>query len=409
MPPQTDFSPLEASTTFKECIKAILSFRQRSRFFLIFDAIERITFVTGAAEHWQRGSDFLEFWRSLRALFQENPELISFIGVGTNPKSIEDSKWQAQDNPIFNAFSVDYLQGFSYEQTVEMVQTLGGYMGLEFPPKLCTILHDDYGGHPYLMRHICSTIHRMVPRSRPTTVPHHIYEEARKDYEQQISPYIASIVDSLKEDYPIEYDMLLELAVGEYQTFIELASEEPRVLHHLLSYGLIEREGDRYRYRFRVQAVQRYLVRVRQFYRKADKLEEKWAEVSERGDRLEVGLRRMISLQLKARYGESAGKAKLLSALAGDRAKRLESMRFEEISNPTDSPLYFPDLYAVIKKEWSLFENFFSEDQHRIGIRLEHINKMRRDAHARSINEGDFVDLRRDFEVIEYDLRDLLY
>jgi hypothetical protein len=320
---------------------------------------------------------------------------------------VEDSKWKGQDNPIFNSFSVEYLKGFDYEQTCEMVQRLGSYMGLEFSPKICMLLHDDYGGHPYLMRHMCSTVHKLIPRSRPTVVPQHTYEEARKDYEQHISPYIASIVDSLRGDYPIEYDMLVELAVGDYQTFIELSAEEPTVLNHLLSYGLIERDGDRYR--FRVQAVQRYLARVRRFSGQTGKLEEQWAEISERRNKLEVGLRRMVALQLKAKYGQDMGKARLLAALGGDRAKRCALMRFEEITNPTDSPLYFSDLYTIIKAEWTLFENFFSEKQDRVTMRLENVNRMRRDAHARSINQGEFVDLRRDFEVIEYDLRDLLW
>ncbi len=37
-----------------------------------------------------------------------------------------------------------------------MVSTIGNYMGMRFDDEIYTYLTDDFGGHPFIIRQVCS-------------------------------------------------------------------------------------------------------------------------------------------------------------------------------------------------------------------------------------------------------------
>ena len=55
-------------------------------------------------------------------------------------------------------FQPFYIPGFDYTQTREMVRKLGKIMGIKFDEGVYTRLVEDYGGHPFLVRRVCSKI-----------------------------------------------------------------------------------------------------------------------------------------------------------------------------------------------------------------------------------------------------------
>lgn len=69
-------------------------------------------------------------------------------------------------NPMFRQLSESnqgaYLPAFTYDDTKNMVNTLGGYMGMQFDEYTIGKLTSDCGGHPYLMRILCSFINKYI-------------------------------------------------------------------------------------------------------------------------------------------------------------------------------------------------------------------------------------------------------
>ena len=163
---ESDYTGRKASTKFKKDFKKCFRALNNERILLIFDEIEHISFDTASTEHWKSGEDFLSFWQTIRAINQKEPHLFSFIVAGVNPHCLEKSMVCGYDNPIFSLVNINYLDLFRYEDVKEMVSNIGGYMGLNFDEEIYSNLNIDYGGHPFLIRHICSLINSDVNNSQ---------------------------------------------------------------------------------------------------------------------------------------------------------------------------------------------------------------------------------------------------
>ena len=78
--------------------------------------------------------DFVKFWQTVRSNFHKWGKKFTFILAGTNPSAIEQVSIAGHDNPLFNQLKADsYLLPFSVDDTKEMINKLGGYIGLRFP------------------------------------------------------------------------------------------------------------------------------------------------------------------------------------------------------------------------------------------------------------------------------------
>jgi AAA-like domain len=223
LPQKSDFNEKTASnhaeTFFKRCREKV-----SWPLFFIFDEIENISRVTSPAEHWSRGIDFVLFWQTLRSIFQKNENLISYLIVGTNPSCIEISRIDNVDNPIFNHFDPLYIPGFSIGDTREMIRKLGRRMGLKFDESIYSKLNADFGGHPFLIRHVCSLINkRIISLNRPVQIDRILYQKSKEDFSRNHGNYLNMILGVLKEFYPDEYSMLEFLANGDNSTFNEFA------------------------------------------------------------------------------------------------------------------------------------------------------------------------------------------
>ena len=203
---------------------------------LTFDEIENASPGISPSDHWRNNQDFILFWQTLRSLFQRKKGLFSYLIVGTNPSSNEQPKIGDIDNPIFAQFPKEYIPRFSAPQTREMVRRLGKLMGLNFDEYVYAQLTEDFGGHPYLIRHVCSVIHRIADAQRPVDVGKALYERARKQFIREGRRYFEMILTVLKQHYPDEYEMLKFLAVGDKKSFAEFANSDPAYTEHLTGY-----------------------------------------------------------------------------------------------------------------------------------------------------------------------------
>ena len=173
----TNYTEKDASIYFEEDLKKIYNSNNKNRILIIFDEIENITFDISPTEHWNKETDFILFWQSIRAIYQKNQGLFSFIIAGVNPKTIETGLINSFDNPIYRMITPTYLKLFNHSNVSDMVKNIGNYMGLDFDEEIFTFLTDDFGGHPFLIRQICSRIHQETSTKRPIKVSKLYYKE----------------------------------------------------------------------------------------------------------------------------------------------------------------------------------------------------------------------------------------
>ena len=206
---------------------------------IIFDEIERISPKTGSSPHWREEDDFVFFWQTLRYFYQKHPEIFTYMLVGTNPYCVETPIFGIQDNPLFGSIPFQYVPSFDIGRTREMVRKLGRFMGLKFDEIIYSKLTEDFGGHPFLIRQMCSVINSISKGDRPVIVDKALYENAKSNFLLSSKHYVDMIIQVLKEWYPDEYDMLIILANGEKKLFQEISNDKNFYSNHLIGYGLI--------------------------------------------------------------------------------------------------------------------------------------------------------------------------
>lgn len=163
---EQEYTEEDAAILFEKDIINIYKIFEEKSIMIVFDEIENITFNVSPSEHWANGLDFVFFWQTLRSLFQKQNRVFSYLIVGTNPMCVEAPIIQGKDNPIFNQIPFQYMPRFDVPQTREMVRKLGRIMGLKFEEIIYGRLTEDFGGHPYLIRHVCSIINGNRSRGR---------------------------------------------------------------------------------------------------------------------------------------------------------------------------------------------------------------------------------------------------
>jgi hypothetical protein len=286
-----------AADSFQEDILKVYQSKKRQVTLFLFDEIERVTPNTASSKHWRDGEDFIWFWQTLRGFFQRNPDVFTYMLVGTNPSCVENAVLVGHENPIFASIPCQYVPSFTVEQVRQMVRKLGKYIGLQFEEIIYSKLADDFGGHPFLIRQACSVIHHECAGNRPARVDKALYEKIKKKFTDNSSHYLDMVVQVLKDWYPDEYEMLKYLAQGDKETFNEFAVDNSNFTKHLVGYGLIQQSENGYA--FNIEVIKEYLGNQHK-YEKINMSEgEKVEEISRRRNALEKSLRKIIRNTLK--------------------------------------------------------------------------------------------------------------
>lgn len=399
-----EYTEKEASRKFEQDILGIYRSKKQQSILLIFDEIERISPYTGSSVHWREGEDFVYFWQTMRFFFQRYSNIFTYLLVGTNPACIEQPKFGVHDNPLFSSIPFQYVPAFEIEKTREMVRKLGRYMGLKFDESIYSKLTDDFGGHPFLIRHMSSTINAMCNDDRPGIVDKALYEKAKVKFLSNSRHYLDMIVDVLKEWYPSEYEMLNLLANDDSKTFDFYAKGSNYYTTHLVGYGLLQSSNSGYA--FNIESMKDYLRSKNRYVNNQLTREQKIAEVSERRNSLERKLRQIIRNQLKAVYGRKSAGEKVVAALPENRREKLPNKDIDHLLHIENSPLFFLDLRNIISREWDIFKNIFEVEKKKLEVIMEDINDGRIDAHSKSTDEDQFTQLRLHFKKLENILED---
>lgn len=372
---------------------------KKKHILIIFDEIEHISPISSPSKHWVEENDFIFFWQTLRSAYQKYHEVISYLISGTNPQCVEQPTINNTDNPIFQQIPSTYIPAFNVDQTKDMVDTLGRLMGLIFDDIVIARLTDDFGGHPFLIRLVCSKIHSICLTSkRPVCIDKIIYERGKELMLAECRPYIEMILNILQKHYAEEYEMLEMLALGKLDDFEQLSREYPIFIKHLLSYQIIAQNS--YGYFFKIEAVKQYLLNTNKYKRKLHTVEDRYHEISERRNLFEKKLRNVIRQILVATEGETQTKNIVLDILS--RKKPIYcTYSVKDIFDPNKTELYFDDLRKITLKYWSSFEKIFGPDKNVFDKRMSIINHYRVDCHAKDISEDEFTEFRINMQQLE--------
>lgn len=400
---QEQYSDKTASSFFERDLQNIKCKCGNKRVLIILDEIEHISFKTSSSNHWKEGMDYIYFWQTLRAIYQRNNDLFCFLLAGVNPICIEQPIINGYDNPIFSLINPTYLDLFSVDNVTEMLKSIGSYMGLFFQPEVYTNLTDDYGGHPFLIRHICSLINSDSIGNRPYMVTKFQYKEKKPDYDRKIQSYIQLIISVLKNWYPEEYNLLEILVNSGNIHFLDSIRGMGNVIDHLIGYGIVKEE--RGNFYITINAIYEYIkTNTNQNIAIASTKESKWAIVSVRRNKLEEKLRNIITAAYKIKFGRDI-KAEMLKCISENR-KTEANLHYLELNTLIRDFLLFSDLKALILRNWDLFEKLFN-DKSMLITYLDFINQNRIDAHSKDIDEDNFAVLNIAFNWFDKKLDNL--
>lgn len=287
-----------------------------------------------------------------------------------------------------------------------MVSRLGDYMGLKFDPIIFSKLTEDLGGHPFLIRQMCSLINQRASQTRPTMIDKALYKQAKSAFQNESREYLEMMVHVLSDWYPDEYEMLRFLAQGDMESFNEFSVDHANYTRHLIGYGLVQKSN--HGYSFNLESLADILRSKHKHERLHLTQDEKLQEISSRRVKLEKRLRTTLRSSLRVTHGLKKAADTVLASLPEQRRPALQTLDLNALLDKDKSPLYLLDLVNLIKREWASVENLFSIDKTKLTVMLEEINsKGRPEAHAKSIEEDDFTQLRLYFKKLEDQLDEL--
>jgi len=382
---ESEFDKTNASLKFEYYLKKFKSISSKT-LLLLFDEIENITFGKSSVRHWCEGLDFVYFWQSIRSAFQTTADLFTFCIFGTNAKCVEDATILGKDNPIFNMFQPFYIEGFDVPQTREMVRKLGRIMGIKFEETIYTHLVEDYGGHPFLIRRVCSKIAQMNP-NRPVTIDRSKYAAAKNKFNLE-NNYFDMILQVLKQFYPDEYEMLKMLAYDDMDSFNYFVNADRSMINHLIGYGLIS-QNDR-NYDFKIDAIKDYILRIESTSRVgAMSSADKWSFLCTERNTIEIELRKLVRAIIKIAYkNESSAKEYVVKKIyANDR--KYNAFTYNDLFDSRASNIYLKNLIDLMNANWEYFVDYFGKQDIFIANANVLNSEGRFDAHATIPDEDE--------------------
>lgn len=398
------YTESNASKSFEEDMLE-LSKHTEGSLMIMFDEIEQITFDIALEDHWKNGSDFIRFWRAFRAYYQKYPTNISFVIAGTNPKAVETSLVSGYDNPLYQQLRIMYLPPFDVKETTEMVNKLGGFMGLNFDEIVCSFLTQDYGGQPFIIRTVCSKINSYLNETKitkPKKITKNIYDEVNTKFKESadLEEYCRLIIDILRRNYEKEYNFLKHLAL--YNKF-PADRESKLALEHLIGYSIIR--VDENIPGFTNETLKKYLINEHPYERKLRTNEEKWAEISERRNRVEPKLREKVRLLLNGFLGEAIAKSKIIDALIHMNKMKNEynNFSYSDFFDQKKCAIYWSEMINLVFFNWQCFQNLFT-DRTMFKAQGDIVNALRRDCHAYEVTDEEFESFRTAISWLENEI-----
>ncbi|HFR4184936.1 TPA: cold shock domain-containing protein [Bacillus cereus] len=389
------YNEKNASKYFLKSLQEIYKIKNK-RVLLIFDEIENITYELSRNEYWKSGEDFLSFWQTIRSIIQTDSNLCSFVIAGVNPKITEQVSINGFDNPIFNNISVAYLDLFSLEDVKGMVGEIGSYMGLKFDESVYHKLHTNYGGHPFLIRNVCSMLNSQF-KQRPYRITSRDYDDYKDEIDARLISYIQSILFVLESWYSLEFDILKDIALDNKVDYLNKINTNTLSINHLLGYGIVTQSAKN-NYYIEIDAIKGYMKSNYKNEHIPTEQEEFREMISSRRNNIEKKLRVLAKQVLSIKYG----KDKLPDIVVKYTRGSIEAILERRENRDLFEALYFSELRNIIIGEYNAFNNILTLDKAIFISAMNKINENRYvDAHAGDITREEYAKLHLYFNEIE--------
>ncbi len=364
---------------------------------ILLDEIENISPNTSPSSHWRDGSDTIQFWQILRSFSQkQSNRTFTFCFVGTNPSLLETTRFSDLANPVYLFAPKTYMPNLTYEEVKQMVGRLGYFMGLDFDDEVISYLHNQYGGHPFFIRQLCSKVNTSITVIRPTRVSIADCKQAERSTAADLRIYISDILLSIKQFYPEEWEMLQYLHNNDLESFHGIARDYPAMLEHLVGYNILVNRG--LDYEFTSDAIRNALSEMYSPKLNTPSLDERWAEISRRRNKIEEQIRSAL-YQWANLLSDADWDDALKKCLREDRRHELGPLIPRAAFSKNQSPLYFLELKKFVILSSRFHDN--NSDRKRIESAFGKVNNGRADAHAKEINTEDFNALDDALQLLE--------
>ena len=394
-----DFSPSEIGNSLRTALLEI-SGKSNQALLISFDEIENISFGTSPTTHWRVETDSLLFWQTLRSVFQSNKKLFSFVIVGINPKIIETISMANFDNPLFQFVAPTYISGLDHDQSQEMLNKLGSFMGLGFKLYAIVAICDQFGGNPYLIRQVGSQVHNItLQHDRPLSVDKSLSMRGVTAIESNSVVYASGMLDVLEQFYKDEYELLCWLAAGKKIEFAEYIKKQPTAVEHLIGYGIIQKQGDNFD--FRVEIFRKALEP--RLENRDDLISEKsmFQKVQSERTEIERKLRYLFANIAKSKFGKNAALQEVKKIFRQNRIQVIEKYSYEQIFSIDNSKLYLADFFEIIPFFADEFSNITGLSRQELIKNINTVNKLRRDAHSNAISSIEFREFRIAVDILK--------
>lgn len=387
------YNEKDAVVSFIEDIKQLYKMLDNRRILLILDEIESISYTTSPSKWWREENDALYFWQSIRTLIQMHNECLSFVVAGVNPMCVEIQSIKKYDNPIFGMFSPIYTSLFEYEDIKKMVSGIGGRLGLSFEDAVYAKMMEDYGGHPFLIRQVCSRINSELnakKTERPTTISMYSYNLKCEEYRQGMTSVIEQILGVIENYYPSEFELLKKMALDGRSAFKKELALGEKGIQHLIGYCIIEKvDGEFF---IRIKSIEEYIKSKFIYDSTLNEQKDKRARINLRRDDIEEKLRNIILFSLQARYGKKA-KEQLISIVdktTTDTTQKTKMLNAPSLKGAIEE-LYLSQIKTIMDKDWKSYAMIFP-DKSKFEAYMDILNRSRAvGAHSKSVSQDDEV------------------
>ncbi len=392
-----------AVQSFISDIKEIYTLLKNRRILVILDEIESISYTTSPSKWWSEENDALYFWQAIRTLIQMHGDYFSFIIAGVNPMCVEIQSINGYDNPIFGMFNPIYTSLFEYEDIKNMISSIGGRLGISFEDTVFAKMMEDYGGHPFLIRQVCSKINNELNDKRierPTVISRYNYMSKYDEYRQGMTSIIEQILSVIENYYPKEFELLKRLALDGRNAFKKEIALGEKGIQHLIGYCLIEKaDGE---YFIRIKSIEEYIKSKFIYDATLNEQKDKRARINVRRDNIEEKLRSIILHSLQVKYGKKA-KEQLISIAektTTDTTQKTKLLNASSLKKAIEE-LYFSQIKAIMDKDWKNYAVIFP-DKSKFEAYMDILSRSRTvGAHVRSITQDEEILYGIAFEYFE--------
>lgn len=395
------FSETDAAERFRKILTGI---NKNSKVVIAFDEIEHITpgERLRMRPHWD--TDFIEFWKTVRAIQNDNRQ-VSFIVCGTNAAPVETASFDQRDNPLFGMVTKKYMPAFDRDEVRQMVRTLGRFMGMNFEEPCFDYLLARYGGHPFITRQACSRIFENLKLTKkPALISAATLSASEPTRDLHLFSYAENVLSVLQRWYPLEYEMLEYLAENDIDSYRSIEDSVPDLSAHLRGYGLVRNSPPELTMGFLAS----YLRGKKQLDKisNAKSIESESssecdptdpdsiiARLSKLGfhrNKVEIKLRKFIKRVFISSKGVARWIDPILASIPSERRDKLQGVDKDDILK---EHLFLLDLLNIVIKNWSAFSHLEQQPvQSRITkvqfeVLIDFLNKHREDAHAKEVND----------------------